>query len=173
MKIYQTTIVRSLAWILGTGLVLLLLLSAPAGATPVGTTPQYTFTGNVNFVGTGGSLRTLPNTWDACAITTTSTAALAGIPAGATIRAAYLYWANSANVADNTVTLQGTTVNADRTFNETFVNGGTTYRFFSGMADVTSIVNTTRNGSYTFGGLSVSTGSPWCPSEARTPGPTD
>jgi len=166
MKIYQTTIVRSLAWILGTGLVLLLLLSASAGATPVGTTPQYTFTGNVNFVGTGGSLRTWPNTWNACAISATSTATLSGIPAGATIRAAYLYWARSGNVADNTVTLQGTIVNADRAFNETFVNGGTTYRFFSGMAEVTSIVNTTRNGNYTFGGLSVSTGSPWCPSEA-------
>ncbi|ABW69058.1 DUF11 domain-containing protein [Desulfosudis oleivorans] len=146
-------------------LVLCALFVLPAGATDIETTPRYTFVGNVNFVGTGGSLRTRPNAgwWaDPCRITTTSTEALSGIPAGATIRAAYLYWARSGNAADNQVSLNGNTVNADRPFDETFVNGGTTYRFFSGMADVTSIVNTTRNGNYTFGGLTISAGNPWC-----------
>ena len=168
MKAYKKTI-RMIVRGLATGLVLLGfcgLSALPAAAEPIGTTPQYTFAGNIDFVGTGGSLRTQPNYWNACAIASTSTAALSGIPAGATIRAACLYWARSGNVADNRVSLNGNTVDADRAFNETFVNGGTTYRFRSAMADVTSIVNTTRNGNYTFGGLTISTDNPWCPVEA-------
>lgn len=154
-----------ITWSLLAGLVLW-ALHAPAWATPVGTTPSYTFVGNVNFVGTGGSLRSQPNTGNACAIVVSNTQALSGIPAGATISAAYLYWAKSGNAADNTITFQGSNVNASRTFSETFVNGGNTYRFFSGFADVTSFVNTTRNGNYTFGGLTISNGNPWCATQA-------
>lgn len=38
-------------------------------------------TGNLNFVTTGGSLRSQPNTGNACAVSGTSTAALSGVPA--------------------------------------------------------------------------------------------
>jgi len=50
------------------------------------------FVGHVNYQATGGSLRAQPNTGDACALAGTSSASLAGIPAGATVQAAYLYW---------------------------------------------------------------------------------
>src|SRR5205085_5047374 len=47
-------------------------------------------TGNINFVSTGGSLRNSDT--NTCNLNTTSTTALSGIPAGTTIRNAYLYW---------------------------------------------------------------------------------
>jgi hypothetical protein len=53
------------------------------------------FSGNINFVATGGSLRTQPNTGDACALAPTSTATLSGIPAGTSVVAAFLYWGAS------------------------------------------------------------------------------
>ncbi|MEJ0086371.1 MAG: hypothetical protein WDO72_11845 [Pseudomonadota bacterium] len=120
-------------------------------------------TGNINFVTTGGSLRSAPNTTNACSINTTSTQNLSGIPALRTVRNAYLYWGGSGNSADTSVTLNGTTVTATRTFARTF-NNGTAFNFFGAFADVTSLVP--GNGSYTFGGLTVSTGTPWCGSEA-------
>jgi hypothetical protein len=114
-------------------------------------------TGNINFVTTGGSLRNSPNTGNACTVNTTSTQTLSGIPALRTVRNAYLYWGGSGNSADTTVTLNGTTVTASRTFARTF-NNGTVFNFFGAFADVTSLVS--GNGSFTFGGLTVSTGTP-------------
>jgi uncharacterized repeat protein (TIGR01451 family) len=120
-------------------------------------------TGNINFVTTGGSLRNAPNTSNACSVNTTSTQALSGIPATRTVRKAYLYWGASGNTADTTVTLNGNNVTASRTFTRTF-NNGTSFNFFGGFADVTTMVS--GNGSYTFGGLTVANGAPWCGSQA-------
>jgi uncharacterized repeat protein (TIGR01451 family) len=122
-------------------------------------------TGNINFVTTGGSLRNSPNTGSPCAVNATSSQQLSGIPANRTIRNAYLYWGGSGNAPDTTVTLNGNNVSASRTFTRTF-NNGTAFNFFGGYADVTSIVAPIGNGNYTFGGLNISTGSPWCGSQA-------
>ncbi|MDF3022340.1 MAG: conserved repeat domain, partial [Steroidobacteraceae bacterium] len=116
-------------------------------------------TGNINFVTTGGSLRNSPNTGNACTVNSTSTQMLSGIPTGRTVRAAYLYWGASGTSPDTSVTFNNTTVTATRTFTRTF-NNGTAFNFYGGFAVVTNLVN--GNGSYTFGGLNVSTGSPWC-----------
>ena len=43
------------------------------------------FTGKINFVTTGGSLRTQPNTGNACTVGASSSGALTGIPAGTTV----------------------------------------------------------------------------------------
>ncbi len=142
------------------------LLCANAWATPISTTPTYSFAGNINFVGTGGSMRDQPNSGDACSVTTPSVQALSGIPATATIRAAFLYWVHSGTTTDTRVRLNGTQVNATRTFSEVFVFGGTSYNFRGGFADVTSIVDSRRNGNYRFRGLNISTGNPWCPVQA-------
>ncbi|MEO8064242.1 MAG: DUF11 domain-containing protein [Pseudomonadota bacterium] len=120
-------------------------------------------TGRINFVTTGGSLRNAPNVTNACTINTTSTQSLSGIPATRTVRSAYLYWGASGDTADTSVTLNGTAVTASRTFARTF-NNGTDFNFFGAFADVTSLV--TGNGSFTFGGLTVNTGGPWCGSQA-------
>ena len=88
--------------------------------------PQHAIAhaGNVDFVVTGGTLRTQPNTGNACAVTSSDSANLTGIPAGATIQAAYLYWAGSGPSADNTVRLNGSVRSADRTFTEAFTDLG-------------------------------------------------
>jgi uncharacterized repeat protein (TIGR01451 family)/fimbrial isopeptide formation D2 family protein len=117
-------------------------------------------TGNINFVSTGGSLRN--NATNTCTLNTTSTTALSGIPNGTTIRNAYLYWGGSGGTADTSVTFNGNTITATRTFAATYTGVSPSLPYFGAFANVTSIVNTTRNGNYTFGGLTVVTGSPHC-----------
>lgn len=126
------------------------------------------FTGNLNFVATGGSLRTQSNAGDACAVGTSSTQVLSGIPAGASIVAAYLYWGGSGATADTSVTLNGVGVTADRTFAATFNNGGTNFPYFGGFADITARI--AGNGTLTFAGLTVNTGAPHCGSSAVAAG---
>jgi uncharacterized repeat protein (TIGR01451 family) len=133
-------------------------LPAFAQSTPIARSVRVT--GNINFVTTGGSLRTQSNTDDSCAVGTTSTQNLSGIPAGTSIQAAYLYWGGSGATVDSTVTFAGASVTASRTFTATFTQGTTNYPYFGGVADVTSLV--TGNGSYTFGGLTVNNGTPHC-----------
>lgn len=118
------------------------------------------FTGNVNFVATGGSIRTQADGVDSCAVGATSSRALSGVPAGSTIIAAYLYWGGSGSTVDAAVTLNGNTVTATRTFQAVYDNAGTDLPFFGGFADVTNRVN--GNGAFTFGGLTVNTGAPHC-----------
>jgi uncharacterized repeat protein (TIGR01451 family) len=138
----------------------LALGSLEAFAQQVPITRFARFTGNVNFVATGGSLRTQADTGDSCAIGTTSSRALSGVPAGASIIAAYLYWGGSGSNVDSSVTLNGNTVTASRTFQAVYDNAGTDLPFFGGFADVTNRVS--GNGTFTFGGLTINTGAPHC-----------
>ena len=149
---------------------LLLLLAAsvlaPCYAQQTPITRSNRLLGNINFVVTGGSLRTQPDSSNSCTVGATSTQNLSGVPAGTTVIAAYLYWGGSATTSgstinvDSTVTFRGSTVNASRAFTAGYNNGGTLLPFFGAVADVTSLV--TGNGSYTFGGLTVNTGAPHC-----------
>lgn len=126
------------------------------------------FAGDYNYVVIGGSLRNAPNSGfgaNACSLDTTDSSALPSIPAGSNLVAAYLYWGGSGNTVDPTVTLNGNTIFADRTFTDTFVLG-TTYNFFGGFADVTGLVTPTTGTNYTFGGLTVNNGNPFCPVQA-------
>jgi uncharacterized repeat protein (TIGR01451 family) len=124
--------------------------------------------GHVNYQATGNSLRSAPNTSSACSLTGASSAGIAGIPAGASIRAAYLYWAGSGSAIDTTVVLNGSAITADRSFTDTFVFGGTDFDFFSGYADVTTQIG--GNGVYTFTGLTVDNGGQYCASQAVVAG---
>jgi uncharacterized repeat protein (TIGR01451 family) len=143
----------------------LLVLASVAVAPPAyaafdNATPRGTFAGTHNYVVTGGSLRTQSNDGNACAVGTTSTATLSGIPAGSTILAAYLYWGGSGPTPDNSVTFgpsgNTATISPQQTFTDNFaVPGSYDFDFFGGFRDVTSQV--AGNGSYTFGNLSVAT----------------
>lgn len=88
--------------------------------------------------------------------------------------AAYLYWGGSAStsggniVIDNVVTLNGSSVTANRTFTASYDNAGTALPFFGAVADVTSLVS--GNGNFTFGGLTVNSGNPHCAVAAVTAG---
>ncbi|MEL7298244.1 MAG: hypothetical protein AAGJ86_11325 [Pseudomonadota bacterium] len=133
--------------------------STPAAAQSV-VTLNESFAGDYNYTVIGGSLRTNPNSGpgaNACALGTSDSEVLAGIPAGSSIVAAYLYWGGSGNTVDNQVTLNGNTIVADRTFTDVFVLGNT-YRFFGGFADVTGLVNPVNGQNFTFSGLTVTNG---------------
>ena len=137
-------------------LVSLMLLPVLAQAVPISLHSSYA--GNIDFVVTGGTMRTQPNNVNACAVTNGPVnSPLSGIPAGASIRAAYLYWGGSGPTVDANVTFDGQNITADRTFTENFNNAGFNMWFFGGMADVTAIVDGKRNGSYSFANLSVTT----------------
>ncbi len=149
---------------------LLAALCLPARAdTPIAL--YKSFAGNVNFTGTQVTMRTGSNTSNAgaCAVTAAGTnvsAALSGIPAGAVVLSAQLYWAGSGSTPDYTINMDGVPLTATtaRRFTSATIGGG--YDYFSGAYDVTTQVQLKRNASYAFSGLSVSTGSPWCPSQA-------
>lgn len=148
------------------------LLLAPRAAAQTTPLPlRQNFIGPFDYVVTGGTLRTqadVPggNTQaPSCTVTNTSTSPLNGIPAGATIRAAYLYWAGSGNTPDTSITFQGQTIASQQTQTDTFTLAGPpvlNFQWFGGFADVTSIVATNRNTNYTFADLTVATGDPWC-----------
>ena len=87
------------------GLWLILGLALMSGWRVAGadTTPTLfdSFAGNINFIGTQKTLRTQADGGDSCAVTAgNTTAVLAGLPAGAAVTAAYLYWAGSGNTPD-------------------------------------------------------------------------
>lgn len=127
------------------------------------------FAGNVNFIGTQKTLRRQSDSGNSCSITNGNTnAVLSGLPAGATVEAAYLYWAGSGNTPDYDVTFEGGAVAADtaRRYTATFTFGGTNYNYFSGVTDVTATVAAKGNGTYRFSGLTVDNGNPWCGSSA-------
>ena len=158
------------------GLLAAVAPSAARAGTPIDL--SFTHAGHVNFVGTAGSLRRGSNQGDACSVDNYDTAKLTGLPPGATVRAAYLYWAGSwSDVRRSTrrspdwrVTFEGRTVDADRQFTEAYATGGERYDFFSGMADVTAAVAAKGNGDYTFGNLDVNTRSPHCDVQAVVAG---
>jgi len=154
-------------------LALFALLYLAVGGALADTTPALfsSFAGNVNFVGTEQTLRTQPDGVNACSVTTgTTNATLAGIPSGATINAAYLYWAGSSiditTAPDYDVVFEGSTVSAaaNRRYTATYNLSGTNFYYFSGVADVTAAVSAKGNGTYSFSGLSVHTGNPQCAS---------
>ena len=150
-----------MAIVAGFTLVLQLLVIAPADA-GTALTQVFSFAGRHGSVTTGGTLRSQSNSGNACSLNSTSTANLTGIPTSASITAAYLIWSGSGSSVDTTVTFQGSPRSADRTYTETFDPSGYNLRFFTGVDDVTSLVATTRNGTYTFGGLTVDSSSTYC-----------
>ncbi|WP_282044304.1 gliding motility-associated C-terminal domain-containing protein [Winogradskyella flava] len=103
------------------------------------------FNGRYDYVAIGNTLNIMENgAFPNCTILTSSSADL-NLDATQNITAAYLYWAGSGN-GDFDITINGTAVNADRTFNDALDNVRT---FFAAFADVTDIITTVGNGTYT------------------------
>ena len=156
-----------------TGAALLLLLLAlcagPAGAQLV---ERNTWEGPFNYVTAATTLRTQANagagTTNSCqwvGTNGTTNVTVSGIPAGATVVAAYLFWGGS-GPADNTVTFSGVPVTADRGDTTAYQNGADRLDFFAAVEDVTSRV--TGNGTFSLTGLTISAGntSAYCESQA-------
>lgn len=127
---------------------------------------QESYNGRYEILSTGGTLRSNPNTTNACSTVTTSTANLSGLPATATVTKAYLYWAGSGQTADNNITFDNTNYTADRTFSTVYSLAPNNFYFFGAVKDVTAKVQARRNASYTFRDLTFqatdSTGQPYC-----------
>ncbi|MGB5555856.1 MAG: Calx-beta domain-containing protein, partial [Flavobacteriaceae bacterium] len=123
------------------------------------------FSGYFDYTTSGGSLRTQPNGTDPCAITALSSNTLQRpIPAGATIRKAYLKWAHSSQNIDDQVTFEGQNVTASVIYGSS-ISGGR--QFYGYMADVTSLVQAIPNPStnvFDFTGLIIDTSSTYCSS---------
>lgn len=127
------------------------------------------FSGRVNYTVIGGTLRQQANP-NSCTVKRSSTFRLT-VPTGGVVQAAYLYWAGSyQSTPDYRVRLNNNVVTANRTFTVTFNNSGTLLPFFSGFADVTSLVLSIGNGNYTFDSLTVNIGSPHCDVQAVVSG---
>lgn len=152
-------------------LAVLAVLALPLGAradTPIKLFKA--FAGNVSFTGTQKTMRTKSNTDDPCAVNTgTLNMALTGLPSGATVLSAHLYWAGSAlsGSDDFSVLFDGQQLDApvERRYTSNTI-GGTGSRYFSGAADVTTQVVAKRNATYTVGGLSINATSTYCNSQA-------
>jgi hypothetical protein len=117
-------------------------------------------TGSVDFVMTAGTFRdkNSNNNSDASSLRSFADGDLT-IPADAELKGAYLYWSGSGSTPDYTVTFDGNTVNAIRTFSDTRLQSSLSISYFGGFADVTSIVATQALGTtktYRMTGLSVS-----------------
>jgi len=165
-------------------IVLMLLMSSNANAdTAVSLFDSYA--GNINYVGTEATRRTEANGGNSCAVLaagSTNSATVTGIPAGATIRAAHLYWAGSYStqsgstqtIPDYNVIFEGSAVSApaSRQYTANYAISGFNLDFYSGVADVTSIVSARANpnGSYSFAGLSVNTATDHCTTSSVTAG---
>ncbi|TWI44133.1 hypothetical protein IP92_04652 [Pseudoduganella flava] len=111
------------------------------------------FAGNINFTGTEATLRTSSNYWDPCATTSSVSMYLGGLPSGATVLAAYLYWAGSGSTPDYTVTFDGKSITAPAP--RQFTSSTVGYNYFSGAADVTDQVKAKGNGYYSAGNLTI------------------
>lgn len=118
---------------------------------------QYTsFHGAYDFVMIGNTLNPIANgAAVSCSVLPQSSANL-NLQNGQQVEAAYLYWSGSGTLdqADLNIKLNGIDIEAERTFTTTFGNNTTTYAF-GAFANVTELVQTTGNGTYTFSDLDL------------------
>ena len=135
-------------------LIFILVLPSARAITPIAL--RESFAGTVNFTGTHRTIRTSSNEVDPCRVSgqnTSVSTTLTGIPSGATVLRAHLYWAGSGTSPDYSVQMDGTTVNADASRRHTLTASNTSY--FAGAADVTAKVAAKGNGTYSFRRLTV------------------
>ncbi len=122
---------------------------------------QFTiFAGRFDYTAIGNTLNTGENGTNApCEILTESSATLT-LESDQTVEAAYLYWAGS-GTGDFEVTLNDIPLTAERTFADQIDEGRV---FFAGFVDVTTIVQETGAGEYTFGDIDLADVIPaFCP----------
>lgn len=119
------------------------------------------FEGNVNFAGTQASLQSKTNGAKACDLAASAQAGIS-LPSEANVVSATLYWAGSGSI-DPQVLLNGAVVTApaERRYSST-IDG---LSYFAAAEDVTELVR--GKASFTFGGLSVSTGAAYCSNKPK------
>lgn len=113
------------------------------------------FNGRYDFTFVGNTLNPVENNPSpTCDILTSSSAEL-NLDSADQVIAAYLYWAGS-GTGDFDVELNGNPISAERDFPLSALNtDGQTRDYFSAFADVTTLVQTTGNGTYTLSELDL------------------
>jgi uncharacterized repeat protein (TIGR01451 family) len=152
---------------LAKGLMLLSILVSILQSTPVnaGTTVSLnkSYAGNMSYVLAGASFRNSEN--NTCSYNNSASGTLSGLPSTATVVAAYIYWAGSysniQNVNNADIYLDSTRLTVQHQYTEDFFFNNTTFDFYSGRADITALVQSKRNASYTMTGLHIET-NPHC-----------
>jgi uncharacterized repeat protein (TIGR01451 family) len=147
------------------GMAAMLAAGGARADTPVAL--SQSFAGTLNFIGTQVTMRSKSNKDDPCAVypaSTTLNADLSGLPTDATVVSAQLYWAGSNGTAkpDYTINFEGKAVTAPAARQYASASIGAGHNYFSGAADVTAQVAAKGNGTYSFSGLDVSNGKPYC-----------
>lgn len=112
------------------------------------------FNGRFDFTFVGNTLNPAENSFQTSPSVFTSSSANLNLDNGDIIEKAYLYWAGC-GTGDFNVKLNGSDVTASRTFSNV-LNQASVFNFFSAFADVTSLVQTQGNGTYTLSDLDVS-----------------
>ncbi len=132
------------------GLILFLCTLSLFAQDPISLYQQ--FNGSFDFASFGNTLNIEENgPGTSCSVLNSSSATFMLDP-DQTLTAAYLYWAGS-GTGDFDVSLNGNAVTPDRTFS--IQGGATSLPFFSGFADVTSIVANNTDGNYTFSDFEI------------------
>lgn len=115
------------------------------------------YNGRYDFLFIGNTLNTIENNnidnepAPDCVMLSNSSASLFLNPSDR-IEDAYLYWAGS-GTGDFDVKLNGQNITAQRTFS---IQNSRGFPFFSAFTDITSLIQSTGNGAYTFSGLDIS-----------------
>ena len=98
-------------------------------------------TGSIDFQLTSGTFRDQPSGTQAQAASLRSFAeGDLTLPADAELKFAYLYWAGSGSTPDYTVTFEGQTITASRTFTDTRLQSSLGISYFGGFANITTLV---------------------------------
>jgi gliding motility-associated-like protein len=128
-------------------------LSCAVAAQDIGLHQQ--FNGRYDFIFIGNTMNLSENNLGGPCVALTQSSALLNLSSSDEIESAYLYWAGS-GTGDLDVKLNGQDITAQQTFNFTQTNFN--FTFFSAFADVTQLVQSTGNGTYTLSDLDVN---PW------------
>lgn len=117
------------------------------------------FNGRYDYTAIGNTLNSVENgSGGACDILTSSSADLS-LNSNQNIVAAYLYWAGSGN-GDLDITLNGISISAERTFSDAL---DATRVFFAAFTDVTDIITSQGNTTYTISDFDLTTTiAPFC-----------
>lgn len=113
------------------------------------------FNGPYDYVAFGNTLNPAENgATSECSIFTESSADFQ-LEDDQTVRAAYLYWAGS-GTGDFEVALNGISITSQRNFSYIFTaTSGNIYEYFAAFADVTDLVSSSGNGTYTLSELDL------------------
>ncbi|MES2161578.1 MAG: DUF6701 domain-containing protein [Pseudomonadota bacterium] len=142
-------------------LALLCWLAAGAAFADSPITLFKSFAGNVSFTGAQTTMRAKDNDSGPCELKNGQQhLQLSGVPHGATILSAQLYWAGSHSIPDYDVSFDGDPVTAPS--NRRYTSATVGYDFFAGAVDVTAQVVAKGNGNYKIDDLTINSGSPYC-----------